>query len=103
MPEQISSQQFCSKQFSDYDVVENKMCRQRQTTGFGKGIKSNWTSVSEAEQKCSEAQDCYMFWDHCGEGKEFFYCSDEGWLESSSCGTILYTPVNFFNLHIFVL
>lgn len=70
-----------------WGVVGNTLCRPYST--------SNWaSSISEAEQKCSEDNDCYMFFDNCNNGDDFRYCSVNAAIDGSSCGSILYKPVD---------
>ena len=75
-------------------------------------FQTNWTSLSEAKQKCSEDPSCDRFYDNCGHGDEFFYCGDgdgDGsggtWIDRlghSGCGSILYSPGKCLRVHIFV-
>ena len=58
------------------------------------GKKTNWKSLSEAKQKCSEDDGCYEFYDRCGNGNEYKYCSNGATSKSTGCGSILYTPGN---------
>ena len=60
---------------------------------------TSWNDVSEAKKKCHQKTDCYMFYDHKGEGKTFKYCSHPALIKRSSEDhrhkerrTILYKP-----------
>ena len=63
-------------------------------------LMSNWTSLLEAKHQCNEYEACDMFFDSCGQGKDFRYCSLKGligyegqgiYIKGSGCGSILYT------------
>lgn len=47
---------------------------------------SNWTSNTEAKQKCHADNECDMFYDRCGKG-EFHYCSIGAAIKYSECGS----------------
>ena len=60
---------------------------------------ASWKSLSEAKKKCFLDNECYAFYDNCGNGKTFRYCSKGAASKRSRCGSILYTQGNYWNLH----
>ena len=51
---------------------------------------TNWTSISEAKEGCMNNSRCSMFYDRCGRGNEFMYCSHSVNTINSGCGSILH-------------
>ena len=73
-------------------ITEYEFCKPQKRT--------NWISISDAKRKCFEDNDCYMFYDRCGNGKEFRRCTYGAQILSSSCGSILYKTGNGLKLFI---
>ena len=44
----------------------------------------------DATQECTQNSACTMFWDRCGNGNEFYFCTDGSEIKSSPCGSFLY-------------
>ena len=62
---------------------------------------TNWVDISTAKRKCVEENDCYMFYDRCGNGNEFMYCSHGAEIIPSGCGSLLYQTgkrLTFYNV-----
>ena len=70
-----------------YVVLENMYC----SPG---AIRTNWASVSESKQKCSDEPNCYMFFDSGSKGTTFKYCSDNAPMKTSTSGSTLYQSGN---------
>ena len=70
-----------------YVVLENMYC----SSG---AIRTNWASVSESKQKCSDEPNCYMFFDSGSKGTTFKYCSDNAPIKTSTSGSTLYQSGN---------
>ena len=60
---------------------------------FCKTPKTQLTSKNllNAKQECSQNQNCTMFYDRCGKGNEFWFCSDVSETKDSTCDSILYS------------
>ena len=59
-------------------------------------MESNWTDLFDAKRNCMRNKDCKMFYDYCGMGMEYKFCSHTSEIllnpvKSSGCGSILYT------------
>ena len=55
----------------------------------------------EAAQGCSQNPTCSMYFDRCGNGTAYKYCSGSAKTKSSACGSMLYSKGNvsyFYNL-----
>ena len=66
----------------DFIITAYEYCKPQKPT--------NWIDISDAKKKCTEQNDCYMFYDRCGKGKEFRYCTNGAEILSSGCGSTLH-------------
>ena len=59
------------------------------------------TNLKDAKQECEDKAACYMFYDVCGGGTEFRYCTYRSPQRTAeSCGSILYIKKNKGNLYV---
>ena len=47
-------------------------------------------NLLDAKQECSQNPKCTMFYDSCGHGYGFFFCTKMSERDSSGCGSILH-------------
>ena len=48
----------------------------------------------DARKECLDDLSCQMFYDSCGKGETFYFCTDTSHLYTSGCGSILYKKGN---------
>ena len=61
-------------------------------------------NFNDASQECDENRSCNMFFDYCGKGRDFDFCTGASReITDSSCGSILHIKEHQGNLNIILM
>ena len=61
-------------------------------------------NLNDASQECDENKSCHMFFDYCGKGRDFDFCTGESReITDNSCGSILHIKEHQGNQNVILM